>query len=482
MNGSSEEAMSKRNERSGLGRRNFLTGATLAAAGAVAPDIALAQAGGGAAAPTERTPAASDIVVRSVPHLAGSETSYAYAVKAGPWLFLTGYAGFDPARGLVPEVEGPPGYPAAGTPALRREADYLIDRFARTLKELGSDLQHSVRVDQYYSSADAVRAYHLARGQGFGKYTPPSTSLIMERCFCARTNASASLVAVMPDAAYAIEPFRPTNSYVPPLSGYAPLVTCNDFVFTAGSGPEDANGTVDPTTLPRPGQRWIQPLPIRAQTAAAMKHLETVLVAGGSSLANVLKAQVYVDSTADIPDFFDVWSGIFKDHPCAVTVIPTKGFAMTEMYLEINLIALKNDARRKKEIVTVDIPKLAAQGPCVRAGELVFPSGLMAIGADSYVAGVAQAAAFDGLDYSGQVQGATLLDYAEAVCKAVGVSGRNIVRAQYFVTDVREFPGISIAWASRYGKAPHPFECVQVPGPLPAPGATTLADFWIYAA
>ena len=37
----------------------------------------------------------ADIEVRSVEGLAGSAVPYAYAVKAGPWLFLTGHEAFD---------------------------------------------------------------------------------------------------------------------------------------------------------------------------------------------------------------------------------------------------------------------------------------------------------------------------------------------------------------------------------------------------
>ena len=33
--------------------------------------------------------------IRSVEGLAGSGVPYAYAVKAGPWLFLTGHEAFD---------------------------------------------------------------------------------------------------------------------------------------------------------------------------------------------------------------------------------------------------------------------------------------------------------------------------------------------------------------------------------------------------
>ena len=33
----------------------------------------------------------------------------------------------------------------------------------------------------------------------------------------------------------------------------------------------------------------------------------------------------------------------------------------------------------------------------------------------------------------------------------------------------------------RYGRQPHPFAAVQVPGPMPATAACMLGDFWIYA-
>jgi hypothetical protein len=39
-----------------------------------------------------------------------------------------------------------------------------------------------------------------------------------------------------------------------------------------------------------------------------------------------------------------------------------------------------------------------------------------------------------------------------------------------------------MAWSSRYGTRPHPFVAVQTPLPMPAPGATLIADFWISTA
>jgi enamine deaminase RidA (YjgF/YER057c/UK114 family) len=255
----------------------------------------------------------------------------------------------------------------------------------------------------------------------------------------------------------------------------------NDLVFVAGNmalegGQLPANVRIPPTA------RWGGQTGFRRQVHTVIKdRLEPSLKAAGSELRHSLKAQAYIRGVDNFPDFMDVWSEHFRDIPCAVTLVPASDYASSEGMIEINLIALKSNATWRKEVVPVDVPAGATYGPCVRAGDLVFASGLMAVGRDGMVPGAANAAAFDGLSLAGQTQGAMLFGYAEAVCRAVGVSPNNIVRAQHFVTDIRDFAGICAAWTDRFGKQPHPFATVQVPGPLPPAGATVVSDFWVYA-
>src|SRR5438477_343434 len=317
----------------------------------------------------------ANIEIRSVDNLAGTGVPYAYAVKAGPWLFLTGHEAFDFATGHAPEVEGHAGFPDFGAPRLKREAEYILKRMRATLAEFGSDFRHSVRVDQYYPVFEAVRAYQLARHGEFGDYIPPSTSVLMER---------------------------------------------------------------------------------------------------------LLKAQIYVPTAADIPDALDVWHQHVKA-PCALTAVPTKGFGFIDGVVEINLLALRDGAKRRKEVLKVDLPAMSSYGACIRAGELVFASGLTALGADGHVIGKTQSPAFDALAHSSQVQALAVYSGLDKICKAAGTGLSSIVRAQYFMRNARKFAGRELAWMSRLGKQPHPFVCVQVPGTLPAPGASFTADFWIYA-
>ena len=423
----------------------------------------------------------ADTILRSTEKFVGTEISHAYAVKAGPWIFLTGHEPFDFGKGLDPRVEGPSGFASYGAPRLRREADYVVHRMRAILKEFGTDFGHSLRIDQYYPTPRAVTAYHLTRKAEFGDYIPPSTSVIMDRCLSAGSHISMSMIATVPDKDWKIERIYPKEVPVPVGSGFVPAISCNDFVFVAGqmaSGEED----LDPSVVIPKHRHWGGPSAIRRQAEFVIKsRLEPALKAAGSLLEHSVKAQAYLTSAEDIPEFIEVWNRHFQTIPCALTVVPTTALAQIEGVIEINLLALRGNARRKKEVLSVDIPAMATFGPCIRVGELVLPSGLMAIDTSGYVAGAAQSDTFRGLCHSGQVQASQVFAYAENVCKAAGTTMRNVVRAQYFVTDVSEFPGIALAWLSRYGNQPHPFVCVQCPGPLPAPSAVVVADFWIYA-
>jgi len=159
--------------------------------------------------------------------------------------------------------------------------------------------------------------------------------------------------------------------------------------------------------------------------------------------------------------------------------VPAKGFAMVGGIIEINLMALTSGAKREKQVIAADIPEMAAYGPCIKVGEFLLPSGLMAIGRDGHVAVRAISPGFPGLSHAGYTQAAAVHGYAQALCEAAGTSMAKILRAQYFVSDLTAFPGIAMAWASRFGAQPLPFACIQTPPEMPAPGMALIADFWI---
>ena len=422
----------------------------------------------------------AELETRSVERLAGSGVCYAYAVKAGPWIFLTGHEAFDFETGSVVAIAGPPGFPSFGPHRFRREGDFILRRMRDILQSFGSDLSHGVRLDQYYPTTKPVEPYHQSRKAEFGSYIPPSTSIVMERCFGANSSISTSLMAFAPTEGYAIELVYPKEVGAPSWSGFVPAITCNEFVFIAGQMATNPTDGLDTRAHVPDHARW-GGSEIRKQTLFLIEHkLTPALQAAGSSLAQSLKAQVYIEQVDDFPDFMTAWLEHFANIPCAVTVVPAKSYGTVGGIIEINLIALKDGAVRQKQVIDAGLPEMASYGPCVRAGEFLFPSGLMAVAQDGHVAGAAVSPGFAGLSHAGYTQASAIYGYVEALCEAAGTSMANVLRAQYFVSGLTEFPGISAAWRERRHNQPHPFVCVQVPAPLPAPGAVIIADFWLH--
>lgn len=418
--------------------------------------------------------------VKSIEKLLGTPVPYAYAVKAGPWVFLTGHEAYDWQTGTVDAaVTGPPGFPLYGQHQSRREADFVLQRMRRLLGEFGTDFAQAIRLDQYYPNPRAVAAYHLSRHDTFKDYIPPSTSVVMERLFGASSTISTSLIAVMPEPEYEIRKIYPPGVASAPTSGFVPAVVCNDFVFVAGQMAHNPGTGLDPRVVVPDHSAWAG-IPIRKQTEFLIREkLKPALEAAGSSLEQSVKAQIYLADIADAPDCLDVWNEHYAGIACAVTVVPTKSFATHGGIIEINLIALTNNATREKQAVEADIPEMAAYGPCLKVGEFLLPSGLIAIDRDGHIAGSTVSRAFGGLAHAGYRQADTIYRYAETLCQAAGTSMKGLLRAQYFVDDLSTFPGIAMAWSERYASQPHPFVCVQTPTPMPAPGCALIADLWI---
>jgi len=274
---------------------------------------------------------------KAVEQLLGCAVPYAYAVKAGPWIFLTGHEAFDFTTGVTNAVAGPPGFPQFGRPRWRREGDFILERMHRVLREFGSDLGHGVRLDQFYPTPAAVDPYHLARRAAFGDYIPPSTSVIMESCFGAESGISSSLIAVMPSPESEIRKVYPTGVTASASSGFVPTVVCNDLVFVAGQMASGREHGLDPRAHVPDHSLWAG-TEIRKQTEFIIQErLKPALAAAGSSLELSVKAQVYIRNVENFPDFVDVWSQFYRNIPCALTVVPTKGFAMVGGIIEINL-------------------------------------------------------------------------------------------------------------------------------------------------
>ncbi len=414
---------------------------------------------------------------------------YARGVRAGGWVFATGQMAADFASGGIAQDVLRSGAPLSGRPKHLRESARVFDNLQQVLAAAGSSLGRIVRTDQYFTTWAAVSHYHTERVRRFRTLVPPTTSVLMPRLLLDGADLDAQFIALAPGFDAPIEPVYPAGLHVPSTSGFAPVVRAGDFVFIAGfmaaHQPGDLGGIAPEAKVPD-GHLW-KGTRIKLEADYAMKEKIVVALEGaGSSIGSMVKAQVYLRDMHDLPAFNEVWDRWFPDAATrpAVSYIPTStpGFAIEDARLEINAIGLLDgSATRRRNIDAGFHTGIDGQPAAVLAGDLLLCSALLAADADGPLPGCLADPRQPYFGSAVEAQVDAIVDRANALCAAAGTSLRDMVRLQLFMTDLS---GLDAAWRAFQRRLPGidlPLSAVQVPGPLPVPGCTLMADLWVWA-
>ena len=402
---------------------------------------------------------------------------YAPGVRAGRWVFATG-------RATMPDFDE--SAPRHGPSRHKVEAQHVFASFARVLEAGGTDRKNVVRIDQYYTGGRVVDPYHEVRREFFGGQIPPSTSNLHQRFLLAGQDMEVQLIAAVPAKGFEPAQHRPANLPVHATSGYSPVLTCGDYVFVAGQTSEalkTEEGPLDPQARMPAGHLW-KGTPIKLEAQFVIEHkLKPALETVGNTLAEVVKAQVYLRDLDDVPAFNEVWARHFGDSPPATSIITTSdpGFICEVGRIEINTISVRRGGATKKEPIDAGVQMpYAGQVQAIRAGDLLFLGGLMAVDERGALAAPARvdarrpyfgSAAALQMDY--------LLAQAERICRKAGTSLANVVRAQQFHTDLAGFDGAWQAWQKHLPGQHIPFSAIEVPA-LAVPGAVLMLDLWVH--
>lgn len=413
---------------------------------------------------------------------------YAQGVRAGNWVFATGHMAQDFRTGIAPEVIAED-LPHAGAPKREKETALIFDHFEAVLDAGGTSLENAVRTDQYYTTVEAVPPYQAVRRTRFGQLIPPSTSIAQNGFALPGADMNVQMIAVVPDGDFRPRHLSQEGLNARPTSGYSPALNVGDFVFvpgiTAMAQPgEPARHAVAAAARIEAGMQWGgQPIKLEAEFIIG-ERIKPSLELAGSSIDHVVKAQAYLTQPADYAAFNDVWSRQFGNRPPALSIIPciARGLAVENGLLEINVLALKASGATERTMVDAGVfPGFRGQPQAVRAGDLLFLSALMGIDENGLVEAARPDPGQPHYQSSAEAQADCILDNAAKLCAAAGTALENVVRIQQFHTDIAEFLPVHRAWRRRLGDAPLPFSAVEVPGPLPVPGATLMMDLWVYA-
>jgi enamine deaminase RidA (YjgF/YER057c/UK114 family) len=420
--------------------------------------------------------------------LGAGKIRFAQGIKAGRWVFASGLMAQDFVNGIAPDVLAERA-PHAGVPKREKEARRIFDNLDTVLRTAGTDRTNLVRTDQYYTTVKAVPPYQQVRREFLSGRIPPSTSIAQQRFLLPGVDMNIQAMAAIPGNGFVVQHIKHEQLAGRPTSGYSPALTVGDFIFLPGItslaiGDEPRRNGVAAAALMAEGAQW-GGQPIKLETEFIItQRMKASLALAGATLADVVHAQVYLTDRDDYSAFNEAWTRHFGETGPTVSIIPCieHGLAPYDGKIEINVIAAKpGSAAAKRHIDAGVVTAFRHQPQAVKAGDLLFIPALMATDRD----GLLPAATVDPrqpyFSSSAEAQAEAIIDNVARLCETAGTSLTNVARLLLFLTDIAAFYPIYKVLERRLGGRPLPFSVVEVPGPLPVPGATVMMEAWVYA-
>ena len=403
------------------------------------------------------------------------------AVKVGDYVFLGGQLAVDRESGLLPDVRHAPATDVP-TIASKHQSDYILDRSINILKAAGSSFELGLRIDQFCTHPRAASPYLEARARKIETgIRPASTHVQIDNLLAPGALCSLQLIALADDAKgkkdVIVVPGMPASPG-PPFKPAPHGIIGGDFIFVtgqiahgfneAGMAPE---ARLDPET-------WYGS-PIKRQADVALTRCANVLTHVGASMADVVRADVYLNDMEDRFELEEVWKKHFPKDPPARTYVPTVRLGAKSCIVEVNVIAIKPGSGVKKETITArNVPVPDLHHPhAIRAGGLLFVSGLCAT--DFKIGLAPEARVHPDAPWfasSGKKQTAFILDCMEAICRAGGSSLKNVAWTQNFYSRPEDVCASMEVWNERFPSEPPATLVAGVGSPVFGVGCTIHID------
>src|SRR3954468_24788604 len=338
------------------------------------------------------------IVARSA--VAAPVAGFPVATRAGHLLFISGRAGLahDTGFALTGYRElGRKPVPALGLLAPDSWEETFVAQAARIYEDLETLLveQGGRKTDLLFYSIykREMRNFPvLARTRAAlfeGGVAPPSTASQVPALLHADSVVYFDPVAVVPDAAHGIAKKVLTSKHVVqgPLSNYELATRAGDYTFYAGVvGAHPENGLIVYGSNELKDPAWQRPSgalaarlqlePISAQTYTIYRLLHDMLEEHGTSLANLMRVNIYVRNMTELSEVERIGAHFFDERTPAGTVIGVESLARRDFYIEIEGITCE---RGEVRFAPADarVASWGRHANATRGGDLVFVSGLM---------------------------------------------------------------------------------------------------------
>ncbi|MGE4616758.1 MAG: RidA family protein [Gammaproteobacteria bacterium] len=409
---------------------------------------------------------------------------YSPLVKAGPLVFISGQVASDFEKGIPPAAKTNDRFPHHGS-NIERQTDFIAKNLKTTLEAGGSSLENCLQMILYQTDVGEVHDASKVMEQAFGQAgVAPHTTVCIEELPVPGCTLEVDAIGFVPEKGEKIEVLNPSSLPRPvptgldgrPLFNYG--TKAGPYIFTAGITATDFDQSVAP-------EAWLDPNFIyygesaRLQAEYIIDKLKIILKEGGASMADVVKANVYLTNPHDFYRFEQVWKKHFPTDPPARCTIPVTSLGVPGIDIAVDLVAyVPEDGPAKRTIHTDKAPTPLMHEPqAVLAGPFLFFSQQMAT---DYKTGLPAEARVDPnfpfFTSAAEKQVLYIVKNIDAICKAAGTTRHHLVRRRGLYNDFTEFFTSFVTWAEEFPSDPPASTTVRVPKPMLVPECKVAID------
>ena len=257
--------------------------------------------------------------------------NYTEAFRVGGLVFAAGQLPTDFTTGIPAEARTDPAFPYYGSD-IKKRTHYVLGNLARTFEAAGSSLDRVVKAQVFLENLHQFDAFDEVWKEYF--HSPPARTTVGTTGLLVKDSMiEIDLIGYVPGV---LECAAIRSDSPQPLANYTEAYRLGDYVFAAGQVPSDfvtgipAEARIDPA-FPYYGSN------IKKRTRYVLDNLARTFAAAGSSLDDVVKAQVFLEDLNDFNGFDEVWKEYFNTPP-ARTTVGTTGLLVPDALIEIDLI------------------------------------------------------------------------------------------------------------------------------------------------
>jgi reactive intermediate/imine deaminase len=258
--------------------------------------------------------------------------NYTEAFKVAGLVFAAGQLPTDFKGGIPPEARTDPNFPYYGSD-IKKRTHYIMKNLKKTFEAAGSSLDHVVKAQVFLEDLTQFNAFDEVWKEYF-KVPPARTAVGTTGLLVKDAMIEIDLIGYVPGEVKCTA----VKSDIPqPLANYTEAYRVGGLVFAAGQLPTDFKVGIPPEARTDPNFPYYGS-DIKKRTHYIMKNLKKTFEAAGSSLDQVIKAQVFLEDLTQFNAFDEVWKQYFKTPP-ARTTVGTTGLLVKDAMIEIDLIS-----------------------------------------------------------------------------------------------------------------------------------------------